>query len=584
MTSRIGLTLLLSLLLDTTAEAAAGTTKEATAMTTEALTSSLNRRFAGDRTKACIAAAVIDGAGPTAAGTVSQAFVCADPAQRRNIDGRTAFEIGSVSKTMTGVLLGQLAAEGRVSLEDPLARYLPKGTRVPSFEGQGIRLKHLVTHTSGVPPLPSRMLADNLDNPYAAVNERVLLDSLADVTLREAPGRPWAYSNYGGMLLSYALTRAAGQDLDKLLAERVFRPLGMKQAFIGQPPAGVVVAKGHLPGGKVTSAWDFPTNLAGVGGVRASLDDMVRYARAALGWGDKRTGGALARSQQPVDLGPATARGQAQGPQMGLGWLIAPVAGRRIVCHEGGTGGFSASVAFEPENRRAVVLLSDTALHTVGNLESVALHLLGVLPTVPPPRKLVAPPAELLTALAGRYRLEAGLGMKLSTRGGKLYLQTDGQEEYELGHDSEGDFFPFAFDALLSPVRSRAGMAFTWTRLGTTSTAKREAGAKGGAGPGKAAGKEPVANAEDYRGEYPLLPGFGLTVTADKGKLFVQGTGQSLIEVEPVAKDIFVAEIVGAELTFERDGKGRVQAVTLKQAGQRMRGTRKSPDAAGAAR
>ncbi len=556
----------------------------AAATTAATLTRALEQRFAGDRSGACLAAAVIEGAGPSAAGTVSRAFVCADPARRRTLNARTAFEIGSVTKTMTGMLLADRATAGKLSLEDELARHLPAGTRLPTFQGQPIRLKHLTTHTSGLPGLPARMPQVDPNNPYAALTEEALLASLGDVTLAVAPGTRWDYSNFAVMVLSYVLSRASGQDYETLLRARLLRPLGMKQAFIARKPGGVAVARGHLPTGQPTSPWDIPVNLAGVGGVRASLDDLVAYARAALGRGPAGPVAAIQASQQPVSLGPGAA--SAPGAEMGMGWAIGQFGGRQALLHEGGTGGFSAFVAVERPAGRAVVLLSDTALHGVGGLQAVGLHLLGLGP-LPSPRKLAAPPAELLAALEGRYRLEGGLGLRLFVREGKLFVHADGQTEHAMGHDSEGDFFPLDFDARLSPLRGKDGMTFTWAQGGGEVKATREPASPAGAGKPPATAKSakpaaPVATA-DYLGEYPLVPGFTLTVTGEKGKLFVQGTGQPRIEVDPVGKDVFTAESVGAELTFERDDKGQVQAVTLRQGGQRLRALRRAPGAAATA-
>ena len=232
---------------------------------------------------------------------------------------------------------------------------------------------------------------------------------------------------------------------------------------------------------------------------------------------------------------------------------------------------------------RAVVLLSDTAVYNVGGLQDVGLHLLGVAPALPAPRKPASPPAELLAALEGRYRLEGGPNLKLFVRQGTLYVHADGQTEHSLGHDSEGDFYPLDLDARLTPQRTREGMTFVWSQGGGEVTATREPGPDGK----KAAGPKtplPAVISGDYLGEYPLVPGFGLTVSAEQGRLYVRGTGQERIPIEAVARDIFTADSVGAELTFERDDKGRVKAVTLRQAGQRMRGERRAAASAPATR
>jgi len=122
----------------------------ASAMTDDDLRAILERRFKGDRTGACVAAAIIEN------GTTASAYVCADAKSDRPFDGHTAFEIGSVTKTMTAALLAEFIARGEVALDDPIAKLLPAGTIVPSFNGNQITIGNIVTHTSGLPSVPWR--------------------------------------------------------------------------------------------------------------------------------------------------------------------------------------------------------------------------------------------------------------------------------------------------------------------------------------------------------------------------------------------------------------------------------------------
>src|SRR4051794_37944744 len=94
------------------------------------LRAALEQRFNGDRTGACVAAAMIEN------GTTATAYICADPKSKRAYDEHTAFEIGSVTKTMTAALLAEFIARGEAALSDPIAKLLPPGTSVPSFNGR----------------------------------------------------------------------------------------------------------------------------------------------------------------------------------------------------------------------------------------------------------------------------------------------------------------------------------------------------------------------------------------------------------------------------------------------------------------
>jgi D-alanyl-D-alanine-carboxypeptidase/D-alanyl-D-alanine-endopeptidase len=525
----------------------------ASAMTDAELGKTLAKRFAGDRTGACVAAAVLDE-------RVATAFVCADPKSARKIDAHTTFEIGSVTKTMTALLLADLIERKALTLDTPLATLLPEDTAVPSYQGEPITLAHVVTHTSGLPALPSRAAITALDDPYAKITDAQLFGSLGDVTLSQAPGKTFAYSNFAMMVLSAGIVRHEKESLDTLLRERIFAPLGMDDAYLATPKDSTHVAIGHLPNGTKAGAWNFPDAMSGVGGVRASLTDMIRYTEAQLGKLKSSRDAAIALTQAPIVT--------ASGRPMAMNWMIAPCGAHRCYAHGGATGGFSAEVVFDREGGRGVVLLSDTSLTSVGGLEALAFHLLD--PTVPvaQARKAMPAPGELIDALVGRYQLQGAMGVALTREGNALFLQADGQPKFKMGYDSAGEFYPEAFDALLRPVRHADGTYdFVWSQGGAQIPAKRLDRQPAGDAP-----RIDAATLKSYEGVYPLAPTFSLTVSVRDGTLFVQGTNQGPIAVEPSAKDVFTAAIVGAEIAFERDADGKVIALTLRQAGQVLRG------------
>lgn len=532
-------------------------TMSALAMSDSDLRAALDQRFNGDRTGACIAAATIDN------GTTASAYVCADPKSRRPYDEHTAFEIGSVTKTMTAALLAEFIARGDASLSDPIAKLLPPGTRVPSFNGHQIAIGDIVTHTSGLPSIPPQWHITDADNPYAALTERDLLGALAATQLTRAPGAQWEYSNFAMMVQSYALAKRSGKDYETLLRERLLAPLGMNETYVSKRPPQVRLAQGHLSNALPAMPWDFPVDMAGVGGVRATLPDMVRYLEGELGVRESEITAALMQTQQKVtDVG---------GHRMGMNWFLSTVKGHTIAAHDGGTGGYSSFVAFDRIAQCAVVLLSDTALTSLGGFGTLGLHLLDPSVPVGMPRVVAKADVKLIDALVGRYRLQNGLGVNVRRKGDILTIQADGQPEFEMAYDSAGDFYPLQFDALLRPKRKVDGTyTLTWFQGGGT----LEAEGVGAPAPLGAKWTPIEMQLTEYAGNYPLAPTFLLRVFSTGAKLFVQGTSQGPLEVTSVDRDVFVAESVGAEIDFERDANGKVIALTLKQRGQVLRGER----------
>jgi CubicO group peptidase (beta-lactamase class C family) len=237
------------------------------------------------------------------------------------------------------------------------------------------------------------------------VTERDLLGALAATELTREPGAKWEYSNFAMMVLSYALARRSGKDYETLLRERLLVPLGMNETYVAHRPSQVRLAHGHLSNAMTAVPWDFPADMAGVGGVRATLPDMLRYLEGEIGTCESAITPALARTQEQV--------ASVGGHRMGMNWNLSARNGHTIVSHEGGTGGYSSYTGFDRVAKRAVVLLSDTALVSVDGLGRLGTHLLDPAAPAGPPRLVAAADAGLIDALVGKYRLPSGLGIEL---------------------------------------------------------------------------------------------------------------------------------------------------------------------------
>lgn len=420
----------------------------ATAVTDQDVTAKLEARFRHDRTGACVVAALVDGK------QVARATYCARPRADGGPGLESAFEIGSVTKTMTAFLVADLIDQGKWSLDDPIAKHLPAATVVPRQGERQILVRDLVTHSSGLPGLPSRLRPADPANPYAGFSEQDLLASLGEAPLARPIGSQAEYSNFAMMVLSLAVARAYGTEFETALKSRLLEPAQMQGAFIAKPPSGAKVAAGHTAWGSPTAAWTIAPNLAGVGMVKATLDDMVKYAQAALGTSDTPLSGRMRMTQQPIAHG------------FGMNWSRAAIKGHDLLFHEGGTGGFSSLVALEPAQRRAVVILADTALTDLGGLGDVGLALLGIDVPLRKPRITAPIPATLRAALPGDYEL-AGMSLRIWDDAGRLMGQAAGQSAFELFFDDHGDLYPATVSALLTPLITDGKVnTFAWRQGG----------------------------------------------------------------------------------------------------------------------
>ncbi|WP_307852868.1 serine hydrolase domain-containing protein [Kitasatospora sp. RG8] len=266
----------------------------------------------------------------------------------------TVFELGSVTKTFTALLLSTMAARGELTLDDPVERHLPRHWRPAAVRsGAPIRLLHLATHTSGLPRLPPGLLAGALpaffSNPYAAFGDEQLRSGLTRTTVHHRPGSYFAYSNYGVGLLGRLLAETGAGTYAELLADRVCRPLGLRSATTGRDTPGR--ATGHRRG-RPLPPWHIP-GLPGAGAVRAGGADLLRYLRAHLSPGGGELGTALRDVQRPRLRLPRSA------DQLALVWNHRRIDGRDLYFHSGATRGFTAFVGFCPRSATAVAALAN---------------------------------------------------------------------------------------------------------------------------------------------------------------------------------------------------------------------------------
>jgi CubicO group peptidase (beta-lactamase class C family) len=278
-------------------------------------------------------------------------------------DGDTVFEIGSITKVFTTLVLAQMVRDGEVKLDDLVKDHLPREAKVPRRNGREITLLHLATHTSGLPIAPTDLRWHVLvrpgdwNNPYAHYGTRQLYGFLARCRLPRNPGASYEYSNLGLGLLGLALThKAKARSYDDLISRRIGGPLGMKDTRVSLSPGQRArFAQGHDEDGEPTSAWDFET-MEGFGALRSTANDLLRFLSANLGLERTKLQAAL------QDCHEARRDTPDKQVRVGLGWhvLTLPGAGEPVICHSGETGGARAFLGFRKASGVGVVVLSNS--------------------------------------------------------------------------------------------------------------------------------------------------------------------------------------------------------------------------------
>ena len=494
------------------------------------------------------------------------------PADSSEPDGETVFEIGSITKAFTAVLLADMVARGEVGLDAPVQDLLGPEVRMPTREGAEITAGHLATHSSGLPRLPDNFKPEDPANPYADYDAGRLHAFLSTHELSRDIGESVEYSNLGVGLLGYALARRMATDYETLLKERVLGPLGMSDTSISLTDSmRARLATGHGPALEPAKNWDMLA-LAGAGGLRSTVNDMLTFVEANLSPPESPFADSIALTHRPRREFPV--------PDMaiGLAWLIRKEHGREFVWHNGGTGGYRSFLGFVLESSTGVVVLANSS-HSVDDL---GFHLLDTrfeLPSVRQRTEAEIDPA-VYDEYVGRYQLARNVLVTVSRDEERLFIQVTGQQRFEVFPESETRFFLRAVEAQVSFGRDASGAVdhLVVHQNGADQRAVRLAEGVDSVDYGPAETVSvPEETLQRYVGRYELQPGFLITVTHAGGQLYAQATGQSKVEVYPTSETEFFYRVVDASLTFQTDAGGAATSLVLRQAGREFE-CRKLPD------
>lgn len=266
------------------------------------------------------------------------------------VTANTLFEIGSITKVFTALVLADMVSRGELELDDPAERHLPEGFRVPRHDGRAITLADLATHTSGLPLFPP--LTGHPLEALASFTVEDLQAWLAGVTLSRAPGTAWEYSNVGYGLLGLALAHRSARSYDALLRERVLDPLALTDTVLRPPEEWTGrLAVGHDPALAPVPPLDLGV-FAAAGALRSTVENLLSFAAAALP-------GSGSPLEKPAQLLSSVRRPTAAAErEQALGWDV--VTGTEpFLVKDGVTAGQAATLALDVPRGIGVVVLSN---------------------------------------------------------------------------------------------------------------------------------------------------------------------------------------------------------------------------------
>ncbi len=330
----------------------------------------------------------------------SAGFGLADLEAKVPISADTRFLIGSVSKQFTAMAVLILAEKGKLGLDDPVTRYFPS---FPAY-GQAITLRHLLTHTSGI---PEYLVDDFWNDPQHLDRDVSLAEVIAMIHTYQQPdfaaGTAFSYCNSAYVLLGDIIQQCSGQGYGDFLRETLLRPAGMSRTLVGEDPRQVAAdqARGYRQGSD--GAWEpAPYTMATIGWADGNLISTVKdlylwhrflqdHPPVSKKWFDV--------AFTPTTLLDGSPTGY------GLGWFINERRGLQEVWHSGGTQGFTARFSRFPGADTTIVILTNYETSPRDYLTGVLARSLLGDDLAPLTGSVPAP--QISQALAGTYRSES---------------------------------------------------------------------------------------------------------------------------------------------------------------------------------
>ena len=370
----------------------------------------------------------------------------------------SVFEIGSISKTFTGLMLAEMVLQGEVRLDEPVRELLPPDTVAKPASGDEITLVEISDQHAGLPRMPDNFHPADKSNPYADYDAKALYAFIAKHGVAHPADAPFLYSNLAVGLLGQGLANRANVPYPTLLHDQITGPLGMKDTAIAlNPDMQARFIPGYDGNGKPAHAWDLDA-LAGAGGIRSTAADMLRYlgaqlhpdrlpASAAATPDGKTLAAAIPMSHQiHAEVGG--------GQHIALNWFRVDATGS--FWHNGGTGGYSSYALFNPEKDYGVVVLcnsgpgADTFADRLG--QHIEQRLTGVAAVTLAREfpKTVDVDVKVLDGYVGDYQLAPNFILTVTRDGNRMITQATGQGKIEIFPESQTNFFTKVMEASIT--------------------------------------------------------------------------------------------------------------------------------------
>ena len=499
----------------------------------------------------------------------------------------TKFRLGSITKQFTATLILQLAEQGKLKLDGKVSDYLDSYRK---DTGGKVTIHNLLSHTSGIPNYTaSQGFFQNVSrNPYGVAD---FIKQYASGDLEFEPGTKFNYSNSGYFLLGAIIEKVTGKPYEQVLKENIFDPVGMKNT--GYDHYDQIISKratGYIktPKGYQNAPYLDMSIPYAAGSLYSTVEDLYLWDQALNG--EKILSAKSKEAMFTVNLSDYGYGFVMTKVTLGPNKLIVPT-----VHHGGGINGFNTTIVRLVGDNDLIVLLDNTSQgRYLDKMVEGITNILYGQPFEPAKRSI----AEALRTTVVEKDAAAAIKQyrELKTTKSNEYdfseaeLNTLGYQLLQLGKNHEAieifklnvEAYPQAFNTYDSlgeayMVNKEKELAIANYKKSLELNPKNAGAVRALAALTTVESKEPkVASKiyESYAGDYELAPNFILTITSEDGKVMAQVTGQPKVEIYPSADTEFFYKVVDAQITFVKNGEGKVMQLILHQNGRNMEAKR----------
>ena len=464
------------------------------------------------------------------------------------------FRLGSITKQFTAVAILQLAAQGKLTLADPVTKYIPDfAIKEP------VTIEQLLNHTSGIKSYTN--VEKFWQQMRTDLSPREVIRLTENDSLEFKPGTQWNYNNTGYVILGYIIEKVSGMRYEKYVQQHLFAPAGMKNSYYGNESSIIRNrAKGYKREGLAYEHADYisMTLPYAAGSLISTVEDLWNWNKALYSyqllskeWVDKAITPHVLPDGTPTHYG------------FGLG--ISTVQGSLAIEHNGGINGFSTHALYMPGEEVFVAAFSNCDCRSP---EGMVVKLAAAAMGKPYNFKALPLAEKDAKEYEGVYT-NKGEERYIRWKNGKLTSQRGSGTVYVVSMYEKDKFFfadDFSFlEFQRNPEGKITGALYSnrtdkvdWVRTDKAFPQQR---------PIVAVAPELL---KDLVGNYQLAPNFVLAVTFENGKLYGQATGQVKFEMLPYSATRFKVSIVDAEIEFKQNAEGKTESLILYQAGRAM--------------